>query len=54
MTGVIAVINRGVNVSIDEGLAIESAQFARLVPTRDLAEGIAAFLEKREPELIGQ
>ncbi|PWG61197.1 crotonase/enoyl-CoA hydratase family protein [Sediminicurvatus halobius] len=47
-------VNRGVNVSIDEGLAIESAQFARLVPTQDLAEGIAAFLNKREPEFLGQ
>lgn len=49
----LASVNRGVNVSIDEGLAIESAHFARLVPTADLAEGIAAFLEKREPRFMG-
>jgi enoyl-CoA hydratase/carnithine racemase len=46
-------VTRGINVPIDEGLAIEGNYFARMVPTRDIAEGIAAFLEKRAPEFSG-
>jgi enoyl-CoA hydratase len=43
---------RGINVSIDEGLAIEASNFARMVPTRDIEEGMSAWLEK-ELERIG-
>jgi enoyl-CoA hydratase len=46
-------VTRGLNVAIDEGLAIEANYFARMAATRDLAEGIAAFLDKREPEFTG-
>lgn len=47
-------VNRGINVSIDEGLAIEACQFARTVPTEDLREGMSAFLEKRDAKFIGK
>lgn len=47
-------VTRGINVPIDEGLAIEASYFARMVPTHDIQEGIAAFLEKREPEFRGE
>jgi len=47
-------VTRGINVPIDEGLAIEANYFARMVPTRDIEEGIAAFLEKRRPNFTGQ
>lgn len=40
-------VTRGVNVPIDEGLAIERAQFARTAATEDIHEGIRAFIEKR-------
>jgi enoyl-CoA hydratase/carnithine racemase len=46
-------VTRGINVSIDEGLAIEANYFARMVPTRDIGEGISAWLEKRRPQFIG-
>lgn len=46
-------VTRGLNVSIDEGLAIEAGQFGRMVPTRDIREGIDAFLAKRPPAFIG-
>lgn len=46
-------VTRGINVPIDEGLAIEAGYFARMVPTRDIEEGISAFLEKREPVFRG-
>lgn len=46
-------IHRGMDASIDDGLAIEEAAFAQIVPTRDANEGIAAFLEKRAPSYKG-
>ncbi len=42
-------IHRGMDATIDDGLAIEEAAFARIVPTADAQEGIAAFVEKRAP-----
>jgi enoyl-CoA hydratase len=45
---------RGLDLSITEGLALEADQFARLVPTADAREGIAAFLEKRPSVFTGK
>lgn len=42
-------VTRGLNVSIDEGLAIEAGQFMVAVASQDAREGTAAFLEKRRP-----
>jgi len=39
-------VTRGLNVSIDEGLAIEAMQFASMVPTADIRQGIEAFLSR--------
>jgi enoyl-CoA hydratase/carnithine racemase len=46
-------IHRGMDASIDDGLAIEEAAFARIVPTSDAHEGVAAFLQKRRPAFSG-
>jgi len=46
-------VTRGINVPIDEGLAIEASYFARMVPTRDIEEGISAWLERRTPHFTG-
>jgi enoyl-CoA hydratase len=46
---VITAVTRGLNMAIAEGLLVESEQFASLVPTRDLAEGLAAWKERRTP-----
>jgi enoyl-CoA hydratase len=40
-------VTRGLNVSIDEGLAIEAQQFGAMVPMHDVREGIATFLARR-------
>ena len=49
----LAAIHRGMDAAIDDGLAIEEAAFARIVPTHDAREGVAAFLEKRAPAYLG-
>jgi enoyl-CoA hydratase/carnithine racemase len=46
-------VTRGINVPIDEGLAIEANYFARMVATRDTQEGIAAWLDRRQPQFYG-
>lgn len=48
----IASVTRGLNVSIDEGLAIEASCFARMAATHDIEEGISAWLEKRPPQFV--
>ena len=53
LTAALAAIHRGMDASIDEGLAIEEAEFASIVSTKDAQEGVAAFLEKRHPNFIG-
>lgn len=47
-------IHRGMDASIDDGLAVEEAAFARIVPTADAQEGVAAFVEKRPPRYTGR
>ena len=46
-------IHRGMDASIDDGLAFEEAAFARIVPTHDAQEGVAAFIEKRRAKFVG-
>lgn len=50
---VMTAVTRGLTQSISEGLAVEAAQFARMVPTHDLAEGLAAWQARRAPEWRG-
>ncbi len=42
----LAAVTRGLNVSIDEGLAIEAAWFATTVPTDGVRDGLDAFLAR--------
>jgi enoyl-CoA hydratase len=51
---IIWAVTRGLNVSIAEGLAIESEQFARMVPTHDMREALDAWLVRRPPAYRGQ
>ena len=47
VAGVLRAVTRGLNMSIGEGLEVESQQFARLVPSHDLREGLDAWIEGR-------
>src|SRR4029079_4475216 len=44
---IITAVTRGLNMSIGEGLQAESEQFAAMVPTGDLDEGVNAWIERR-------
>ena len=45
---------RGADMSLREGLDYEARLFAICLGTEDKAEGMAAFLEKREPRFTGR
>ncbi|HMN52423.1 MAG TPA: enoyl-CoA hydratase-related protein [Xanthobacteraceae bacterium] len=40
-------VTRGINLSIDEGLAVEASEFERMAGTDDVVAGIQQFLGKR-------
>jgi enoyl-CoA hydratase/carnithine racemase len=46
--------NRGLDVSVAEGLTIEASLLAQCVATEDMKEGVAAFREKRKPKFQGR
>ena len=54
VAAVITAVTRGLNMGIAEGLQVESEQFAALVPSGDLSEGIAAWIERRPPIYRGR
>ncbi|XP_061040186.1 enoyl-CoA hydratase domain-containing protein 2, mitochondrial isoform X2 [Eubalaena glacialis] len=47
-------IDRGIEVDIASGMAIEGICYAQNIPTRDRLEGMAAFREKRAPRFVGE
>ncbi|PNI71494.1 ECHDC2 isoform 4 [Pan troglodytes] len=47
-------IDRGMEVDIASGMAIEGMCYAQNIPTRDRLEGMAAFREKRTPKFVGK
>ena len=51
---IITAVTRGLNMGIAEGLQVESEQFAALVPSHDLGEGIDAWIERRQPRYAGR
>lgn len=52
--GCLKAVVRGLELSLAEGLAIESEIFASLFDTQDVREGTRAFLEKRAPVFKGR
>ncbi|XP_055849165.1 methylglutaconyl-CoA hydratase, mitochondrial [Episyrphus balteatus] len=47
-------IDKGLQVDISTGYAIEEACYAQLIPTKDRIEGLKAFAEKRKPIYKGE
>ena len=50
----IEAVDRGLEMSLDEGLILEANHFAILAATDDMREGTKAFLEKRAPAFRGK
>ncbi|HEX74953.1 MAG TPA: crotonase [Dehalococcoidia bacterium] len=48
------VINTGMHTNLPDGLSYEKSTFSLCFATEDHSEGMAAFLEKREPEFKGK
>jgi len=53
VASIVTAVCRGLNMTIGEGLQMESEQFARMVPTRDLREGLDAWIGRRAPAFTG-
>eukprot|EP00351_Strombidinopsis_sp_SopsisLIS2011_P002528 CAMPEP_0116888786 /NCGR_PEP_ID=MMETSP0463-20121206/23976_1 /TAXON_ID=181622 /ORGANISM="Strombidinopsis sp, Strain SopsisLIS2011" /LENGTH=70 /DNA_ID=CAMNT_0004554235 /DNA_START=621 /DNA_END=833 /DNA_ORIENTATION=+ len=47
-------ISNGMNMDLKSGLELESACYARILPTEDRLEGLKAFAEKRKPVYKGK
>lgn len=48
-------VTRGLNLSIDEGLAVEAMQFERMATTTDMHAGVQRFVERaRQPANAGR
>lgn len=50
----IEAVDRGLEMSLEEGLVLEANHFGLLASTEDMTEGMQAFLDKRTPEFRGK
>lgn len=50
---IIAAVTRGINTTIAEGLLIEREQFARMAASKDIHEGLDAWIARRSPRNQG-
>lgn len=49
VAGIITAVTRGLNMTIAEGLQMESEQFARVAHLNDTREGLDAWIDRRTP-----
>jgi enoyl-CoA hydratase len=54
LAGCIELVDRGLDLAIDDAQRIEADHFGLLSATDDMKEGMRAFLEKRPPAFIGR
>ena len=54
VASILTAVTRGLNASIEEGLQIESKQFARVAPTHDLREGLDAWMARQVYIALGE
>lgn len=50
----IEAVNRGYDMSLEQGVALESELFGIISSTSDSMEGTAAFIEKRKAHFLGK
>jgi enoyl-CoA hydratase len=53
LRGIKSVVDRGMDVDLKTGCALEAEAFGISFASQDAGEGVAAFLEKRKPEFQG-
>jgi enoyl-CoA hydratase len=51
---VMEAVDRGLEMTLEEGLALEADAFGLVAATEDMKEGLTAFLEKRAPRFQGK
>jgi enoyl-CoA hydratase len=54
MKSIMTVIDHGYDLPLEDALEFEAAHFGLCCSTRDKQEGVKAFLEKRQPEFVGE
>lgn len=47
-------INKGMQVDLQSGMALEESYYSQVIPTKDRVEGLTAFREKRRPVYKGE
>jgi len=54
ITRIMQAVQEGVTMSLEDGLSLENRLFGDICETKDMREGVTAFLEKRQPKFTDQ